>query len=791
VKASVLARLIVLLVVCTWSLPALAGKPDGGAKPTKDICGDDVAGRKEQCDGTDLKGTTCIDLGFTGGDLACDGACVFDTSGCTMDPVCGDGVAEPPEACDGSDLGGLTCLDFGFDGGDLGCDGGCAYDTSGCTTAPVCGDGLAEAPEECDGDDLAGLTCLDLGFDGGVLGCDGTCAYDISGCTADPVCGDGVAEGTEQCDGADLADTTCETLGYPGGVLACDGTCAFDESGCLTEVCGNGTIEGTEQCDGADLGGLTCLDFGYDGGTLGCDGGCGYDFSGCTTANPYCGNDLVDGAYEECDGTDDAACPGACSALCACPATAPLGDLEVHAVDVGQGDGILVISPDGFAMLVDAGTGAQAAVISDYMASIGVNSLDYTLVTHLHADHIGGMDGILAIYPEVVVALDHGGSSTTTEFLDYEAAAGTRRHTVHTGEFIDLGPSMTAEVLHAYGGSANENENSVVIKLTYGNLTYLIGGDCEAPCESEFDPGHIDVYKVHHHGADDSTSEALMQQMTPHTALISVGANNTYGHPHPATLDRLAAYDVDVWRTDLDGDLAVIGTTTSYTVNGFGLCTDGETRSCGATDVGACEFGLETCTNGTWGPCEGEVGPVPEACANGLDDDCDGDTDGADAECATGPDHPVLAQVGYDTPGTDAIEEFADLYNPTDNAVSLDGWTLSDNATTWTFPAGSSIDPHAYLSVARDAAGFEALYGLVPDLDGLTTALGNTGDVLVLRDGASAEVDRVAWEDYEAGWSIAAPTGDSIERLDPTVDTDSVADWSVTSPALPRGGALK
>ncbi|MBW2256595.1 MAG: lamin tail domain-containing protein [Deltaproteobacteria bacterium] len=790
-KASVLAPLMVLFAVLTWSLPAQAGKPGETGKPTKDFCGNDVAGKKEQCDGADLKGTTCVDLGFTGGDLACDGECDFDTSSCTMDPVCGDDVAEPPEACDGSDLAGLDCLDFGFDGGTLDCDGACAYDTSGCTTAPVCGDGLAEAPEECDGSDLAGLDCLDLGFDGGVLGCDGTCAYDISACTADPVCGDGVAEGTEQCDGADLADTTCETLGYPGGTLACDGACAFDESGCLTEVCGNGEIEGSEQCDGSNLGGLTCGDFGYDGGTLGCDAGCGYDFSACSTNDPFCGNDLVDGAYEECDGVDDAACPGACSAYCACPATAALGDMEVHAIDVGQGDAILVVSPDGFVMLVDSGTGAQAAVISAYMASIGVSSVDYTVVTHLHADHIGGMDGILATYPEVVVAFDHGGTSTTTEYLDYEAAAGARRQTVQTAQTLDLGPSVTAEVLHAYGGSANENDNSVVIKLTHGNLTYLIGGDCEAPCESAFDPGHIDVYKVHHHGADDATSEDLLQQMTPRTALISVGANNSYGHPDQVVLDRLATHGVDVWRTDLDGDLEVIGTSTSYTVNGVGTCTNGQTRSCGVSDVGACEFGIETCTAGTWGVCEGEVGPALEECTNGIDDDCDGDTDGFDSECATGPGHPLLAQAAYDTPGTDSIEEFVDLYNPTDSAVSLDGWTLSDNVKTWSFSAGATIAPHTYLSVARNAAGFEALYGLVPDLSGLTTALNNTGDVLILRDGASAEVDRVAWENFEPGWSITAATGDAIERLNPTVDTDAVEDWSVTSPAQPRGGSLK
>ena len=123
---------------------------------------------------------------------------------------------------------------------------------------------------------------------------------------------------------------------------------------------------------------------------------------------PNCGDGIAAGSSEECDGDDDRACPGQCSNHCACPATEP-GELEIHVIDVGQGDAILVVSPDGFVMLLDAGEEGQAPSVLGYLDSQGLTELDYTMVSHMHDDHLGSMDDVLNAHSEVVACFDHGG----------------------------------------------------------------------------------------------------------------------------------------------------------------------------------------------------------------------------------------------------------------------------------------------------------------------------------------------------------------------------------------------
>lgn|GEM_PF-710084 len=150
----------------------------------------------------------------------------------------------------------------------------------------------------------------------------------------------------------------------------------------------------------------------------------------------------------------------------------------------------------------------------------------------------------------------------------------------------------------------------------------------------------------------------------------------------------------------------------------------------------------------------------------------------------------VFSEVFYDTPGIDSEEEWIELYNNSPTTVDLEGWTIIDNngtGWTYTFPAGTTIAAGTYLTVAMDSAGFTAIYGYEADLYGSLPYLNNGGDTLILYTAASEEVDAVAWEGGASagipdGWGSTsnpwASTGNTIVRIDPTVDTDTYTDWT-------------
>jgi competence protein ComEC len=113
-------------------------------------------------------------------------------------------------------------------------------------------------------------------------------------------------------------------------------------------------------------------------------------------------------------------------------------------------------------------------------------------------------------------------------------------------------------VLHAWVGDGDENVNSIVLRVRFDDVALLLGGDCPSSCEETLRPGVIDVYKVHHHGSYDASSNTLLDRITPTWGAISAGAGNSYGHPHEETLTRLERHDTTVLRTDLDGNLTFL-----------------------------------------------------------------------------------------------------------------------------------------------------------------------------------------------------------------------------------------
>jgi hypothetical protein len=232
--------------------PSLCFQTTGGT------CGDGVAQRNEQCDGDDLRGATCADLGGSG-TLRCTPWCSLDPIAC--DDVAGNGRREGGEPCDltfgGSvDRGGETCASLGYGSGALGCTlvsrsrtwtpelfpAGDPYSmtrfqTYGCERPGSCGDGHATDGEDCDGDDLAGATCATFDAEG-ALRCTGGCAFDLSGCRSHARCGDGRIDFGEMCE-PEVMRSTCAADGG-SGAYACDPEfCVLDQTGC-TFTCASG-----------------------------------------------------------------------------------------------------------------------------------------------------------------------------------------------------------------------------------------------------------------------------------------------------------------------------------------------------------------------------------------------------------------------------------------------------------------------------------------------------------------------------------------------------------------------
>jgi len=261
------------------------------------------------------------------------------------------------------------------------------------------------------------------------------------------------------------------------------------------------------------------------------------------------------------------------------------GLLEVTAIDVGQGDSLLVAGPGGRTMLIDAGgpTGAAAnaenaagaaafdigeEVVSPYLWSRQMRRIDVLVLTHAHSDHMGGMPAVLHNFRprELWVGVDPD-SEHYRELLAEAIALGVRVRYLRAGDHIDWN-SVGVDVLAPARGYANSgppvNDDSLVLRLRYGKASALLEGDAQAASEDAMvaragsgDPamriGPDTLLKVAHHGSRTSTTPEFMRLAEPEDAVISVGANNTFGHPREEVLGRLAAAHVKVYRTDRDG----------------------------------------------------------------------------------------------------------------------------------------------------------------------------------------------------------------------------------------------
>ena len=277
------------------------------------------------------------------------------------------------------------------------------------------------------------------------------------------------------------------------------------------------------------------------------------------------------------------------------------GELQVHVLDVGpiDGDSILIISPTGKTVLIDAGDTSKSKVVLEALKRYKVTQLDYFIATHPHPDHIGGAAAVIKaikvlnvidnslepVAPTTPSAKPAAPTSSnkkkkpapTTFYDDYETAlkqSGAQYEKAEPGKKYDLGggarlttlgpaqPYFNKEQLKA--GGNEPNANSVVVRLDYGDFSMLLPGDAEAQTEQRMLSKDLElkakIVKVAHHGSKYATSADFLKRVQPEVAIISDGEWNRYGHPSQAVLDRLKNTNAKIYRTDLQGEITITTT---------------------------------------------------------------------------------------------------------------------------------------------------------------------------------------------------------------------------------------
>jgi len=246
--------------------------------------------------------------------------------------------------------------------------------------------------------------------------------------------------------------------------------------------------------------------------------------------------------------------------------------LEIHMIDVNQGDAILIVTPSKKTILIDTGSKKYVQQLIDYLKAMELTTIDILMITHPHEDHVGGAVDIMNQF-EVKQIMDSGHVHTTqtyTRYLEAILEKDIAFTIAKRGMRLDLDEAVVLSILHPNQDYSNNiNDSSIVLSLQFKEFSALFTGDAEVSVENQLLDlslvSKIDVLKVGHHGSRTSSSLSFLQKLSPSIALISVGADNRYNHPHQEVIDRLLTFTTTIYQSDLHGHVKI--STNGKTIN--------------------------------------------------------------------------------------------------------------------------------------------------------------------------------------------------------------------------------
>ena len=256
------------------------------------------------------------------------------------------------------------------------------------------------------------------------------------------------------------------------------------------------------------------------------------------------------------------------------------GNLYMYTIDVGQGDCILLVSPNGKTMLVDVGESSSYTAVSDFLHDRGIEGLDIVVGSHPHSDHVGAMGKLLNEFGADLLLLPEVDNRTNNALISIADGLNIDWEYVWNNSEIDWDRDCTVTVLAPVCGASysesDMNEWSIILRVEYGENAIILTGDAEVHSEqlamfaNDSELFEADVLKIGHHGSSSSTGDSFLEAVNPEYAILSLGKDNRYGHPHWETIEKLDNTNITYFRTDECGTIVAVLTGSTCTVHPFG-----------------------------------------------------------------------------------------------------------------------------------------------------------------------------------------------------------------------------